>query len=81
MLKIFGTDLCPDCVNCKKDLDQADVTYEYRCITDDLRCLKEFLRLRDEHSVFAQVKADGKIGIPCILDEDGKVSLTWEEYM
>ena len=23
----------------------------------------------------------GKIGIPCIVDEEGKVSLTWEEYM
>lgn len=81
MLKIYGTDLCPDCVNCKKDLDQVGISYEYLNISEDLKCLKEFLKLRDEQKVFAQVKEAGKIGIPCLIDEDGIVSLTWEEYM
>lgn len=78
---IYGTDLCPDCVNCKKDLDQAGVTYEYRNISENLMYLKEFLSLRDEKEIFSEVRAGGWIGIPCILDADGKVSLSWEEYM
>lgn len=81
MLKIYGTDLCPDCVNCKKELDQAGVSYEYLNISEDLKCLKEFLKLRDEQAVFVQIKGEGKIGIPCIVDGEGKVSLSWEKYM
>lgn len=78
---IYGTDLCPDCVNCKHDLDQAGVKYEYRNISEDLKALKEFLKIRDGSELFAEVKAGGSIGIPCLVAEDGSVSLSWEEYM
>jgi glutaredoxin-related protein len=43
--------------------------------------LKAFLALRDTDPVFAQVRAEGKIGIPCILQEDGTVSLDWTMYV
>ncbi len=81
MLKIYGTDQCPDCVACKADLDKAGVEYAYLDISQDLRQLKAFLALRDSQGVFAQVKADGKIGIPCLVGEDGTVWLTWEQYL
>ena len=81
MLKIYGSMLCPDCVKCREDLDQAGVAYEYRDFSDSLKNLKEFLALRDANPVFAEIRADGKIGIPCILDEQGNVSLDWEQYM
>lgn len=78
---IYGTDQCPDCVRCKADLDRAGVAYEYRSISENLLYLKEFLSLRDWEGIFAPVKEAGKIGIPCILGEDGTVSLTWEQYI
>ncbi len=81
MLKIYGSEHCPDCINCKNDLEKAGVKYVYLNITENLLFLKQFLKLRDEQDVFAEVKAAGKIGIPCVVDETGKVSLTWEEYM
>lgn len=81
MLKIYGCDLCPDCVNCKADLDKAGVAYEYCSIGDNLRYLKEFLALRDTAPAFTEVKKAGKIGIPCIVDEEGNLSLTWAEYL
>lgn len=81
MLIIYGSDLCPDCVNCKSDLDRAVVDYEYRSIAENLLYLKEFLSLRDKESIFAPVKEAGKIGIPCILETDGSISLTWEQYL
>lgn len=81
MLKIYGSDHCPDCVQCKAELDQAGIAYEYLSITESLRCLKEFLALRDRESVFSPVKEAGKIGIPCIIAEDGAVSLEWEQYL
>lgn len=81
MLRIYGSMLCPDCVKCREDLDRAEVDYEYLDFSENLRNLKEFLQLRDECSLFAEVKATGSIGIPCIVREDGTVTLTWEEFL
>ena len=78
MLKIYGSMLCPDCVQCRKDLDAAGVEYEYLDFADSLRNLKEFLKLR-ELPVFDGVKEAGGIGIPCIVAEDGTVSLDWSD--
>ena len=75
---IYGSMLCPDCVQCRKDLDAAGVSYEYRDFAEDLQHLKAFLKLRDTEAVFAPVKQEGKIGIPCIVNDDGSVSLTWQ---
>lgn len=80
MLKIYGSMLCPDCVQCREDLDRAGVAYEYLDFSESLLNLKEFLSLR-ERPVFDEVRAAGKIGIPCIVKEDGTVALSWEEYM
>lgn len=75
---IYGSMLCPDCVQCRKDLDEAGVAYEYRDFAEDLRNLKVFLELRETEEIFQSVKQDGKIGIPCIVNEDGSVTLTWK---
>ena len=80
MLKIYGSMLCPDCVKCREDLDRAGVSYEYLDFSDSLVNLKEFLKLR-ELPMFEEVKAAGSIGIPCIVDENGTVSLTWDQYI
>jgi len=80
MLKIYGSMQCPDCVQCRADLDRAGVAYEYLDFSDSLLNLKEFLVLR-ENSHFDEIRAEGKIGIPCIVKEDGSLTLTWEEFM
>ena len=81
MLKIYGSMLCPDCVQCRNDLDGAGVTYEYLDFSESLLHLKEFLKIRDESPLFAELKQAGKIGIPCIVTEDGAVHLDWAEFM
>ena len=80
MIKIYGSMLCPDCVQCRKDLDEADVAYEYLDFSDDLKNLKEFLKIRDGNPLFDGHRAEGKIGIPCIIREDESITLDWEEY-
>ena len=74
---IYGSMLCPDCVACCKDLDAAGISYQFCEFSENLVNLKEFLKLRDTHEIFAAVKAEGKIGIPCLVYEDGTVTLTW----
>lgn len=81
MLKIYGSMLCPDCVQCREDLDRAGVEYEYLDFADSLKNLKEFLTLRDGNPQFDPVRQAGGIGIPCILRQDDTVTLSWEEFM
>ena len=81
MLKIYGSLLCPDCVQCKNDLTAAGVAFEYYDFSDNLRNLKTFLSIRDTDTQFAEIKERGSIGIPCIVEEDGTVSLDWQKYM
>lgn len=80
MLKIYGSRLCPDCVQCLEALDAAGVKYEYLDFGESLPALKAFLKLR-ELPLFAQVRQEGKIGIPCLLDDSGTVSLSWDPYV
>lgn len=79
MLKIYGSMLCPDCVRCRQELERAGVEYVFLEFADSLQNLKEFLKLRDENPLFDEVRAQGKIGIPCLQREDGSLTLRWEE--
>ena len=81
MLKIYGSMLCKDCVQCVADLKAANVLFEFHDFADELLALKEFLKIRDNEDIFAAVKEKGSIGIPCIVEEDGTVCLDWEKYM
>lgn len=81
MLKIYGSMMCPDCVKCREELDRAGVEYEYLDFADSLLNLKEFLAIRDGNPLFDEVRRKGSIGIPCIVRDDGNVTLDWEEYM
>lgn len=81
MLRIYGSMLCPDCVQCRKELDAAGVAYEYLDFSEELKNLKDFLQLRDHCPVFADARGDGRIGIPCLVRDDGSVTLNWKECM
>lgn len=81
MLKVYGSLLCPDCVACKSAFEAQGIPFEYLDFSDELSALKEFLKLRDSEDVFSEVRRAGKIGIPCIVAEDGSVSLDWEAFI
>ena len=74
---IYGSLLCPDCVQCCKDLDEAGKAYTFCDFADDLAHLKAFLKIRETEPAFDEIKREGKIGIPCLVREDGTISLSW----
>ena len=80
MLKIYGSKQCPDCVQCCQELEEAKVEFEYFDFADSLKNLKDFLNLRDTDPAFDAVRSEGKIGIPCIVREDGSLTLQWDEF-
>ena len=81
MLKIYGTMLCKDCVQCCQELDQSGVSYLFLEFNESLQYLKEFLSIRDHSELFSSVKENGAIGIPCLVDDDGSISLSWQRYV
>lgn len=81
MLKIYGSKLCRSCVQCKADLDQAGVEYEFLDFADQLSNLREFLAIRDGNPMFDEIRQAGRVGIPCIENEDGEIFLDWKRFM
>ena len=72
---IYGSMLCPDCVDCCRDLDTAGIAYTFCDFSDDLVHLKAFLKLRDTMPIFEDARRNGRIGIPCLVQDDGTVTL------
>ena len=72
-MKLFGSLLCPDCPPVIKMLKNRGVDFEFVNINESMENLKSFLALRDNRFEFNEIKSDGKIGIPCMVLEDGKV--------
>lgn len=67
---IYGTSICPDCVEIKKYLSTKDFEYEYIDITENISNLKSFLSLRDTRAEFDDVKANKYVGIPAMYMDD-----------
>ena len=79
---MYGTDICIDCVNEKKILfNRDDVDVELRDITKDIKVMKEFLRIRDNSSMFDDVKKSGGIGIPLYVLEDGTMTFDISDFV
>lgn len=82
MLKVYGTMLCKDCVALVEKYTENKVNYEFVDITGTIEAFKEFIQLRDAQTeLFADVKKEGGIGIPCVMKEDGSYTLNWEEML
>ena len=81
MLKIYGSMLCKDCVECVEDLKKANVEFDFLDFADSLLYLKEFLAIRDGNGQFNAAREKGSIGIPAIVKEDGSVTLDWDEFL
>ena len=78
MITVYTSPLCPDCRECKHRLTTPS---ECPDITESMRNLKAFLKLRDTLAAFDPCRANGSVGIPAIVKEDGSVTLDWEAFL
>ncbi|MDO4458886.1 MAG: glutaredoxin-related protein [Clostridia bacterium] len=79
MIKIYGMSTCPDCTYLYDQIEGKEDTFEYIDIGSHVRKLKEFLKIRDNNPLFAEIREAGRAGIPCFLLEDGTVTLKPED--
>ena len=78
MIRVYSMNTCPDCIYLEKQLAGRE-DFEVIEISSHVHKLKEFIRLRDQSPIFDPLKAEGKLGIPCFVREDGSITLVPEE--
>lgn len=68
---VIGSHLCPDTLYALNRLSEAKAEIEFKNISASLADLKVYLGLRQDSPVYADVRVQGGIGIPCFILEDG----------
>jgi len=56
----------------KEYLSQNNIDYIYLDITENMLNLKKFLKYRDNRPEFDEIKKAGRVGLPCIVINDGE---------
>lgn len=68
----YGSRHWSGCGIMKEFLSKNEIEFEYVDITDSMSNLKAFLKYRDNRPEFKEVKEEGRVGIPCIVINDGE---------
>lgn len=76
-MKMYGSEICPGCKSFKALLAERGIenAFEIVDITEDVRKMREFLKLRDHEEAFAAVREHSFIGIPCFVNDEGEITL------
>lgn len=56
----------------KEFLSNNDINFDYIDITDSMRNLKIYLKLRDSRPEFDEIKSIGRVGIPFVMIGNGE---------
>lgn len=56
----------------KEFLSDENIKFLYLDITENMLNLKNFLKYRDNSPEFAEVKKAGRVGLPCIVINNGE---------
>jgi|LGOV01.1.fsa_nt_gb glutaredoxin-related protein len=66
-IKLYGSQHWPGCPGVKEALLQKGIEFDYIEITDSMKNLKEFLKLRDTKDDFNITRRVHAVGIPMLL--------------
>lgn len=78
---VFGSKFWDGCDPVKEFLSQKGVKYAYLDITENMFNLKQFLKYRDNNSMFDDAKKGGLVGIPVLVVNHGeRIIFDIEEY-
>lgn len=74
MIKMYVMKTCPYCAYVLRQVE-GNPEFEVIDVGAHVRNLKAFLALRDNSEAFAEARAEGDVGVPCYVREDGSVTL------
>lgn len=78
---VIGSHLCPDTLYALNRLSEAKAEIEFKNISASLPDLKLYLAQRDRNPLYAGIRENGGIGIPCFVLEDGSTTLDLNEVL
>ena len=78
---VIGSHLCPDTLYALNRLSGARAEIEFKNLSASLADLKVYLSLRQDSPVYADIRENGGIGIPCFLRPDGSICFEPEELL
>jgi len=76
---VLGSHLCPRTLGALRELYKVDVPVDFRDILSCHADLKMYLKYRDSHELYADIRNTDKIGIPLFIFEDGTVTRTLKD--
>lgn len=71
MLTVYGSMQCPKTVKILGGCREEEIEIEYRDISDSLKHLWEFVVIRDDEEALEAAKKNRRLGIPCVIFENG----------
>ena len=69
---VFGSKFWPTCEPTKEYLSEKNIEYMYLDITENMLNLKTFLKYRDNHESFKNIRGTSTVGLPCIVVNKGE---------
>ena len=78
---VVGSHLCPDTLYALCQLRDKNIEVDFKDLSSSLPDLKEYLALRDGLEIYNSIKAEGGIGIPCFIKEDGSKTFDLHEIL
>lgn len=81
MLKVYGSKMCEDTMECVHTLEEKSMEFEFVEIEASLDNLKAFLKIRDNSPLYEKVRENGGIGIPYVEKADGEGTLDWKTVL
>jgi glutaredoxin-related protein len=73
-ITVIGSHLCPDTIYAICKLTEKKIDFDFKDISSSFPALKEYLSLRENNSIYEEVKSNGGLGIPRFLTGE-KVTL------
>ncbi len=80
-LKVIGSHLCPDTLYALNCLCQAGAEVDFQDILSCHAALLDYLALREASPLYADVRGQRRIGIPCFVREDGSMTRDLDEVL
>lgn len=71
MVTIYGSEQCPKTVKILELCRENGIEVDYMNITKDLKSAWKFAVLRDADPAFDETKKNKRMGIPCVICENG----------
>ena len=78
---VYFAPWCPDTAPFFAELERLNIDVEKVDMVGNPTGLKAFLKLRDSHPAFDDVKKNGYIGIPALVLENGDVVLDKDQLV